>query len=112
MGSIKDYFNHCSVSKPRHTLSSSMRQIFLLLAFVGLSKASLFQARSGHWELCQYQKDTNGRYQLGSCVPGGSCDSDQQLEGENSCINHIEKWKGGENREIQGGTMQFRPEIS
>merc|ERR1712061_455960 len=92
MGSIKDYFHHCSVSKPRHTLSSSMRQIFLLLAFVGLSKASLFQARSGHWELCQYQKDTNGRYQLGSCVPGGSCDSAQQLDGGNS-VAEVEIWR-------------------
>merc|ERR1712061_684819 len=81
-----------SLSKPRHTLSNSMRQIFLLLAFLGLSKASLFQARSGHWELCQYQKDTNGRYQLGSCVPGGSCDSDQQLEGENS-VAEGEIWR-------------------
>merc|ERR1712061_467662 len=81
-----------SLSKPRHTLSSSMRQILLLLAFLGLSKASLFQARSGHWELCQYQKDTNGRYQLGSCVPSGSCDSAQQLEGENS-VAEVEIWK-------------------
>merc|ERR1712061_909346 len=81
-----------SLSKPRHTLSSSMRQILLLLAFLGLSKASLFQARSGHWELCQYRKDTNGRYQLGSCVPGGSCDNAQQLEGENS-VAEVEIWK-------------------
>merc|ERR1712130_967282 len=82
---IKLFFLLCPVL-PKHSLFSSMRLTFLLLAFSGFSKASLFQARSGRWEVCQYQLDTNGQYQLGVCVPGTDCDSAQSLE-------EVEIWK-------------------
>merc|ERR1712012_435854 len=76
-----------------HFLTCSMRLLYLLAAFLGfsrVSKASLFQARSGHWEVCQYQKDGHGRQKLlGACVPGTDC---QQLKGEESLYG-VETWK-------------------
>merc|ERR1712012_103354 len=68
-----------------HFLTCSMRLLYLLAAFLGfsrVSKASLFQARSGRWEVCQYQQDGLGQQKLlGACVPGTDC---QQLKGEES----------------------------
>merc|ERR1712012_511383 len=76
-----------------HFLTCSMRLLYLLAAFLGffrVSKASLFQARSGHWEVCQYQNDSHGQQKLvGACVPGTDC---QQLKGEESHYG-VETWK-------------------
>merc|ERR1712012_543458 len=77
----------------KHFLTSSMRLLYLLVAFLGfsrVSKASLFQARSGRWEVCPYQEDSHGRQKLlGACVPGTDC---QQLKGEESLYG-VETWK-------------------
>merc|ERR1711963_24961 len=77
----------------KHFLTCSMRLLYLLVAFLGfsrVSKASLFQAQSGRWEVCQYQVDGHGQQKLlGACVPGTDC---QQLKGEESLYG-VETWK-------------------
>merc|ERR1711963_146726 len=77
----------------KHFLTCSMRLLYLLVALLGfsrVSKASLFQARSGRWEVCPYQQDGHGRQKLfGACVPGTDC---QQLKGEESLYG-VETWK-------------------
>merc|ERR1712012_1145433 len=77
----------------KHFLSCSMRLLYILVAFFGfsrVSKASLFQARSGRWEVCQYQEDDHGQQKLlGACVPGTDC---QQLKGEESLYG-VDTWK-------------------
>ena len=89
-----------------------MRLTFLLLAFLGRSKAYLFQARSGRWEVCQYKVDTNGQQgQLGVCVSGTDCHNAQQLEEENS-LDQVETWKTFRSAISQSGrvvkTVRYR----